>query len=118
MSSTTDQHRELLTWTELAEVVLRRPDPDSGAAHHAVWRLCREGMPYIRAAGARLFAAADCLAWLRRRAEAQAAARAQSDELAAMVTEKRRSPKPKRKAAQATTEAAFTALARSIRRER
>lgn len=127
MSTLTDQEPALLTLAELAEVVLRRPDPESSAARHAVWKLCRMGMPYIAAAGARLFSLSDCLAWLARRAEAAAAAREQSAELAAMVAQQSRSTLPppakasrtrRSKSASKSPSKSLAELARSIRSER
>lgn len=61
-----------MTWQEFAASVLRRPDASTDAARQAVYLLCREGMPFIRAGRDRLFDESQTLAWLVNRAERQA----------------------------------------------
>lgn len=125
----TAQHAEapaLLTVAELAGRILRRADPESRASRLVVWKLCREGLPWVQVAGARLFRAEACIAWLERRSEAQAAARQQSAELAGMVaqaaasrarTPGRRAP-PARRPSKGAPAKSLADLAGTIRRER
>jgi hypothetical protein len=117
----------LLTMAELAARILRRADPDSHATQHAVWRLCRQGMPYVQAAGTRLFREAAVLAWLERRAEAtrllnQQEAAAQQAARAAQAARPSpgpAAPSPRRRPARKPAPAASLAqLATKIRRER